>query len=269
MNLILLAVGFFLLAVIAFDIAYSTISANQTGPVTTRIATGLWTAFCFLASRFGQNMVLRFAGPFVMSGLALSWVALTSLGWLLIFRSDPEGLVLKQTGEAANWLQTYAYVGSALSTVGSSNVRAATALWDNLAMVAAVNGMIVLTLSVTFVLNVTQTVAAGRSFSALIGVRDPADPSNDDLIMPALADISTRLNASPLALYYTPMRGKRSVPMSLEWLAQRVAGDSQRARDYRQLLGELPYLDVDADADPDQFAAAMEEWASRFSTTNR
>ncbi|SOE18270.1 hypothetical protein SAMN05877838_3191 [Hoeflea halophila] len=269
MNLILLAAGFSLLVVIVFDIAYSTISANQTGPVTTRIAMGLWTAFRFLASRMGQDMVLRVAGPFVMSGLALSWIALTSLGWLLIFRSEANNLVLKETGEAANWLQAYAYVGSALSTVGSSNVRAATTLWDNLTVVAAVNGMIVLTLSVTFVLNVTQTVAAGRSFSALIGVRDPADPSNDDLLMPALADICTRLNASPLALYYTPMHGKRSVPMSLEWLARRVAGDTQRAHHYRQLLGELPYLDIDADSDPDQFPAAMKEWASRFSTMNR
>lgn len=268
MNWILLAAGMSILASVVLDIAYTTVSANRSGPVTHKVATTLWCGFRLIARHSGQGIVLRFAGPFVMSGLAFCWIAVTSIGWLLIFRSDPDGLVLK-SGEPADWLQSYAFVGSALSTVGSSNVQAASALWDNMAMIAAVNGMIVLTLSVTFVLNVTQTVAAGRSFSALIGVRDPADAANDDLLMPALADICTRLNASPLALYYTPLHRQRSVPLSLKWLAERVSGDTQRSRKYYQLLRELPYMEIDAEADADQFLTAMEEWAARYSIGSR
>lgn len=268
MNWILLVAGIIILATVALDIAYTTVSANRSGPITHKIATSLWRCFTLIARFSRRGIGLRFAGPFVMSGLALCWIAMTSIGWLLIFRSDPGGLVMK-SGEAANWLQSYAFIGSALSTVGSSNVQAATAIWDNLAMLAAVNGMIVLTLSVTFVLNVTQTVAAGRSFSALIGVRDPADAANDDLLMPALANICTKLNATPLALYYTPLHHERSVPLSLKWLAERVSGDTPRARNYRQLLRELPYLDIDAEADPDQFLTAMDEWASRYTIDSR
>lgn len=269
MNLFLLSAGVLLLGLVAFDFVYTTISANQTGPLARRSAAALWWFFSMTARHIGHRFMLRFAGPFVMIGVAVMWIALTSIGWLLIFRSDPGALVMKTSGAPAGWPDAYAFVGSSLSTVGSSNARAASALWDNMAMIAAVNGMVMLTLSATFVLNVTQTVATGRGFAALIGARDPANSANDDLLLPALSDICVRLNASPLALYYSSMREEHSLPLSLKWLAERAMTDPERIRQYCHLLRELPYLETDPGADTEQFLKAMEEWAARFHIERR
>lgn len=267
MNPLLLIAGIALLALTAADFAYTTISANKTGPLTRRTAAAFWKLIDLLAATSRWNALRRVAGPVVMSGVAMVWVAMTMLGWLLIFRADPTALEMKSSGDPAGWWESLAFVGSALSTVGASNARPASALWDNLSMVTAINGMVVLTLSVTFVLNITQTVATGRGFSALIRVRDPADAENDDLLLPALADLCVRLNASPLALYYSSARPERSVPESLRWLAGRVANSpDDRFRQYRYVLLQLPYLTIatENEDDPDQFLDAMDRWTRRF-----
>jgi len=261
----LLISGLLILILAAGDFAITTISANRTGPVTRATAAVLWSAFRRLARAAGRDIVQPLAGPVIMCGVAFCWLVLTSLGWLLIFRSVPGSLEMKSSGAPAGWAETFAFVGSSLSTVGAANVRPASALWDNLSMIIAVNGMIVLTLSVTFVLNITQTVASGRGFAALIRVRDPADPRNDDLLLPTLADLCVRLNASPLALYYSSPRSSRGLPESLDWLAQRVSSDPGRYEQYRYVLGELPYLREEPEAGRDRFLRDLRHWATRYS----
>ncbi|WP_299813378.1 hypothetical protein [uncultured Roseibium sp.] len=265
MNVILLIAGILVLAVTAADFAFTTISANKAGPLTRGAAAVYWYVFRLLARLPGESAALRLAGPVVMSGVALVWLALTFVGWLLIFRSYPEALVMKSTGEPADWASTFAFIGSALSTVGASNVQPSSALWDNLSTVAAVSGMVVLTLSVTFVLNITQTVVQGRGFTVLLRIRDPLNVRNDDILLPALADLCIRLNASPLALYYSSSRWERGLPESLNWLARRVAQSPERFRSYRYALQELPFLSVDGDDDPEGFLEAMQDWARQFS----
>lgn len=265
MNLLLLIAGILLLALTVADFGYSTIGTNKTGPLTRYVAAAFWAIFAKSARLPGRSPLLRLAGPVIMSGVAFFWIALTSIAWLLIFRSEPGALVMQSSGEPAGWPETYAFVGSSLSTVGASNARPSSALWDNLSMVAAVNGMIVLTLSVTFVLNVTQTVARGKGFSVLIRVRDPANSENDDLLLPALSDLCVRLNASPLALYYSARRSERSLPESLQWLAGRVMDSTARFEQYRYVLRELPYLDAPENGDAEQFLAAVDRWTRKFS----
>ena len=130
--------------------------------------------------------------------------------------------------------------------------------------VTAINGMVVLTLSVTFVLNITQTVAAGRGFSALIRDRDPAGEEGGQLL-PDLSNLVARLNASPLALYYSTLRQDRSLPESLLWLAKRVVARPSEFPRYRYVLLDLPYLEADENSDPDDFVKAMESWTRQFS----
>ncbi|MCB1461163.1 MAG: hypothetical protein KDJ90_01760 [Nitratireductor sp.] len=264
MNIMLLTAGILLLGVTALDFGYTTISANRSGPLTRRTAAGLWAAFRILGRAPGSNPVVRLAGPLVMSGVAIMWIVLTAVGWLLIFRSHPQSLVMTSSTDPAGWLDTMAFVGSAFSTVGASNARPASSLWDNVSMVTAINGMVVLTLSVTFVLNITQTVAAGRGFSALIRDRDPAGEEGGQLL-PDLSNLVARLNASPLALYYSTLRQDRSLPESLLWLAKRVVARPSEFPRYRYVLLDLPYLEADENSDPDDFVKAMESWTRQFS----
>lgn len=264
MSIVFLIAGIVVLSITALDFGYTTISANRSGPLTRRTAAGLWATFQTLAPESGRTPVVRLAGPCIMSGVAMLWIVLSAAGWLLIFRSDPDALVLKSSNEPVGWFDTLAFVGSALSTVGASNARPASSLWDNIAMVTAVNGMVVLTLSVTFVLNITQTVAEGRGFTALIRVCDPA-ASDAGQVLPALTTLVSRLNASPLALYYSAQRQERSLAESLLWLARRTAASPSEFPNYRYVLLDLPYLNADEESDPGDFVKAMERWTRQFS----
>lgn len=94
-------------------------------------------------------------GPAILSLLAASWVALHLTAYTLLYLLGPS-LEAARTGEPAGVVQTLAYAGAALSTLGASIVQPTNGWWDALSMVAAVNGIIVLTLSVSFVLNIIQ-----------------------------------------------------------------------------------------------------------------
>ena len=81
-------------------------------------------------------------------------------------------LVSPDTGEPAGLVEKVAFVGASLSTLGASVVEPTNGWWDVLSMIAAVNRTIVLTLAVSFVLNILQITTA----SPLPGVFVPRDP---------------------------------------------------------------------------------------------
>ncbi|WP_417691672.1 hypothetical protein [Roseibium sp.] len=264
MTVILLGLGCLILVVITYDFAFTTISANKTGPVSLGVAEGIWRVLSLFSKLPGQSLNPRLTGPLIMCGVAFVWIAMTSIGWLLVFKSVDGALVTKATGVQASWAQTYAFVGNALSTAGASNVQPSDTLWDNLAALTAVNGMIELTLSVTFVLNITQTVVSGRGFLALIQIQELADPASDNVLLPKLTDLCVRLNASPLALYYSSYRPERRLPQKLTQLAHRMATYPDRFDPYRTALSELPYLNVSKNHDNAEFLAEMSKWSGQY-----
>ncbi|WPZ34554.1 hypothetical protein T8K17_00130 [Thalassobaculum sp. OXR-137] len=200
-----------------------------------------------------------------MSVTALFWIAMTCAGWLLVFRSGTPAVVVSETDAPADWAQTLAFVGSALSTVGASNAQASNTFWDNVAMVAAVNGMVVLTLSVTFVLNVTQTVVKGRGFAALVRSYDLNRGANDDVILPQLANLCFQLKAFPLAVYYSAERTESSIPHTMVWIAESLAHDPSRFERYRGFMKELSGLHVDRETNTAGFLDGLRNWAARSS----
>lgn len=101
-------------------------------------------------------------------------------------------------------------------------------------MLVGVNGMIVLTLSVSFVLNTTQTVAAGRAFLAHAAAVEALDGEPNGDLKP-LADLVSQLNSVPHALYYSAPDPALRLPQGLErfaaWWAKREGNITGAARD--------------------------------------
>lgn len=259
------AAGIAILTLTLLDFGLTTISGNGSGPLTKRISRAVWVVMRASIGWIRPAAVRHAVGPTVMAGTALSWIILTALGWLLIFCSWEGAVVVSDTERPADWLQILAFVGSALSTVGASNAEASNTFWDNAAMVAAVNGMVVLTLSVTFVLNVTQTVVSGRGFSALVRSCDLSERSTDDMLLPILASLCFQLKAYPLAIYYSADRSANSITCTLLHLARCVAEDPERASRYLRLLNELPGVSPVAESNPALFLQNLESWRNRHS----
>lgn len=251
--------GLVLLAAVFGDFLQTTLGAQRAGPLTRAVSGAAWAAArgcCGFAGRWAH----RYTGPATLSLVAANWIGLHWLAWTLIFRSDPAAIVMSRTGEPAGVLETAAYVGAMLSTLGAARAEASTALWDVASALAAVNGMVVLTLSVTFVVNITRTVTEGRAFAVLVDSVEPRDADHFALLRTQLAGLLSQFAAFPLAhSFSTPARERRVVPAILAFV-DRVL-DAETLPSLRPVLALLP--GVDATGDLASVKAAVARWAEQ------
>lgn len=199
---------------VAYDFLRTAIGMAGLGPMTRRIAHLIWhAARRWLPSaerRLGLS--LRGAiGPTILCAVALSWIVANLAGYSLMYAAGPS-LVDPHTGVPGNAIERVAFAGSALSTLGSSMVSPANGWWDALSMVAAVNGMVILTLSVSFVMNIVSTTNGGHAVAArahLLAAHAARLPPHDlatalAALGPDLTRLALDIRSAPLAGYFAP-----------------------------------------------------------------
>jgi hypothetical protein len=213
-GILVFLLGALLVALVLYDFLRTAISFSGLGFISRRVAYGLWPLACRAAwlteGRYGVS--LRGAiGPLILSAIAFSWIFVHLVGYTLMYASGPS-LADADTGVPATIVQTISFAGSALSTLGASVVQPTNGWWDALSMVAAVNGMIVLTLSVSFILGIQQITTTARSlatrYSALMS-RD-ADRSEVEVLHraaslgPDICRVAVQLTMTPLPGVFVP-----------------------------------------------------------------
>lgn len=211
MGILLFLLGFAVTAAVVFDFLKTTIGMAGLGPLTLRLSDRLWRVAQRVVPRIEGPERPRYTdavGPVIVSLVALMWITLNCLGYTLMFAAS-DALVDK-AGEPAGVIERVAFAGVSLSTLGASIVDPGNGWWNALAMVAAVNGMIVLTLSVSFVMNVLQTTAAARALALRVGALDarseamdrPALEAGLAALGPALAHVVMELRGAPIVGYF-------------------------------------------------------------------
>lgn len=227
-SILLFATGVIVLVASTYDFLYTTISLTGLGPISLRLTRGLWLVARKLTriSEQRAGVSLRSAiGPTILSVLAAFWMALFLMGYVMLYVSGAS-LQTSSLHEPANLVEIIAFAGSTLSTLGASTVEPTNGWWDILSMVAAINGMVVLTLSVTFVLNILQTTLAARSwamrYNALMDAADARQsdhtPANITSLGPELCNITVKFTASPLTGYFVPNDSAMSFPKAISHL---------------------------------------------------
>ncbi|WIJ25213.1 hypothetical protein [Devosia sp. RR2S18] len=261
--MILLILGLIVLLAVQADFVITVLSGGRQGPLTEHLTSAFWRLEQKLHRWRGGGFFHAHSGILVMVAVALAWLLLTSLGWLLIYRSDPTSLVVSETGKPADWVQSFAYVGSALSTMGAANTSASNGWWDLIATVAAANGFVLLTLAMTYVLNVTQTVASGRSFALLVSSLDPTDPRHTDTFATGLSRLVAQLSSTPLALYFSSRDPNLRLARAIGRFSQRVSASPELWPCFAASLRALPGIKLDGMAQSDE--AEVERWVEHFS----
>ncbi len=226
-------IGTLIVVATFYDVLHTTISMSGSGPLTrgvSRVTAALANA---LVRPFGGRSVrtLRGAvGPFVLSSVAFVWIAVPMVGYGMIFHGIG-GLTLEPDG-APGLFQAMTFAGSRLSTLGAANATPAYVSADFLAMVASVNGMVVLTLSVSFLMNVIQTTSQLRSFALRVDALDHAGRLNGSptsalcdiaALGPMICGLVVDLTHSPLSRYFSPSRTALSFPDAVLRLADLIA----------------------------------------------
>jgi hypothetical protein len=267
---------------VLYDFLKTTISLSGLGPISRSVAGGLWSVGRRLAvwseRRLGKD-VRGLVGPTILASIAATWITLQLLGYTLMYAAGLS-LVVSGTDAPATLLDKIAFSGSALSTLGASIVSPTGGWWDLLSMIAAVNGMIVLTLAVSFILNVLQTTTEARGLAVRCHALVP-DPVTGDRaaalreVAPLGSDlcaVAVRISASPLPGMFVPSDPTMNFPHAVLYLCDLLDDDGPTTPegdddgDVRQLRAALGLLRLHSgdEAGSSELLSAR-SWAVRYS----
>jgi hypothetical protein len=258
MSAVFFITGLVILLVALTDLVQTTMGAQRAGWLARYAAQYMWMVFRLLRRALGPP-VHRYCGTFMMAFVILLYLVLHWTAWTLLFYGG-EG-ALTAGGEPAGLGETAVFVASAMSTMGSSTMDPASPSWDFAGALVAANGLVVLTLTMTFVVNITDAVAAGRAFAVLVSTRDVASETHFDDFEQRLAELTTAFNAFPLALYFSsPVPARRAEQAIAKFVIEGM--NERNVERLRPILSALP--GVMADGDIAHTRAEVCEWAEVY-----
>ena len=156
---LLVVLGLALLALTALDVFTTTFSLRGGGPVTSRLARLLWTVSLRSVRRHGALQVI---GSAILPLTLVVWTAMFYAGWSLVFVGGDASVRDATTGApASGWERVY-FTGYVLSTLGNGELVPGDGAWRAATVLAALTGLAMITLALTFVTPVLSAVVKKR-----------------------------------------------------------------------------------------------------------
>jgi hypothetical protein len=140
---------------------------GNSAPFTSRYTTFIWKIFRLLI-RSGNDRKLSLAGPFILITTVLIWIGIIWIGWTLIFLSHPQSLGSQNLSEPVDFTDVLWYVAYNMFTVGNGDFKPQGDTWQVVSSFISLTGMTMVTLSITYVLQVISAVTAKRSIAGQI-----------------------------------------------------------------------------------------------------
>lgn len=163
-------VGVALIVVVMLDLFWTTLTTRGSGYCTKCISQGVRWLLMSLRHRFETRTILMVTGPIVLVLLGLFWIATLWLGWFLVYSGLTDPVVDAQTGVAANTGELAYYVGFTLSTLGIGDFRPQGTTARLLTSAAAFNGLVLITLFITYVIPVVSAAISRRKVAFSISL---------------------------------------------------------------------------------------------------
>ena len=150
--------GILLVLFILVDVFLTVLYARMgAGILSTQLARVVWRGFRALARLLGarSRMLLSFCGPFILVSVLLVWALALAVGVALIIHPKLGTSVTATSGPTPTDFATALYAsGGSISIVGGSNFQPETAGFRLLFLVNSIVGMSVISLTVTYLLQV-------------------------------------------------------------------------------------------------------------------
>ncbi|HYD53530.1 MAG TPA: potassium channel family protein [Gemmatimonadaceae bacterium] len=148
---------------------------GHAGPVSRRFGRLASRGFGVLVAR-GDDRLLSLRGPLVLVLSIALWALLLWTGWTLVFHADPGALAHADSGAAADFFDAAYFAGYSISTLGNGDMVPRGPVWQLATGVAGLSGLVLLTLVVTYVLQILQAVVVARSLATQVhGLGDTAE----------------------------------------------------------------------------------------------
>ncbi|MFL1453101.1 potassium channel family protein [Marinobacter sp. GN3S48] len=171
MNTQLLVVpGIIVLVIVMVDVAWTTLTTQGSGPITRLITIAVEWASAKAHAVFGNRAVLVAAGPIAIVAVGSAWLLSLWAGWLLIFSAFPDGVIEAQSEQTAGLVDRIYFVGFTLSTLGMGDFKPGGDVTRLLTALAAFNGLVLVTLIITYAVPLVQGAVARRKLAFSISL---------------------------------------------------------------------------------------------------
>ncbi|MFP8961948.1 potassium channel family protein [Streptomyces nanhaiensis] len=164
MSVLAMVAGCVLVILALADAAITSLSmVTGTGPVSGRVTETVWRAFLAVQDRAGRGSAfLKWSGTCTLLATFATWVVLLWAGWWLVFSADPASVVDSVTAVPADgWARVY-FTGYTVFTLGIGDYVPDTAWAQVATAVASLSGLFLITLSLTYLVQVVQAVVHKR-----------------------------------------------------------------------------------------------------------
>lgn len=231
MNDWLFVVGILLVVLAIVDSLWTTLWAGAgSGPVTTWLTHGAWRLLrALIPAR--HNRLLTLAGPFTLTLVLAMWIVMLWVGWTLVFGAAPEHLVYASSQQPVDLGGRIYFVAYTLFTLGNGEIQPQGSGWQMATVLTTGSGLVLITLSISYVLAVVSAVVEQRSLAMQItgmGMSPEAVVCNTWdgqrfagmdhqllLIASKVGLLVEQLLAYPIVqVYYTP-EGEKSVALAV------------------------------------------------------
>ncbi|MFP5579136.1 MAG: ion channel [Acidimicrobiia bacterium] len=161
--------GAAVIALVLIDVTWTTVAAGSgAGPFTRRSSRMLWRAALAIHRRTRGHTFLSAAGTLIVAAALITWITLLLAGWTLIFSSTDGAVRAASTGVPADSIDRVLYVGYTVLTLGLGNFVPGKGIWQLATVLATGTGLVLVTLSITYLVPVASAVVQRRQLAAQI-----------------------------------------------------------------------------------------------------
>ena len=167
-TIIFTTAGAVLLLLVAYDV-YATVlhSSARYGPVGESLNRAVWRVSRKCAFRLGRRRRHKFlnaVGPALMPLLIVTYIVLLTLAFALLYVPHvPANFQITAAKDAADWVNAVYFSGCTLTTLGYGDIVPRTTLLRFLALVEAASGFALISLAITYVLAVNNSLERKRT----------------------------------------------------------------------------------------------------------
>lgn len=263
-----LFLGIFLLVVAAVDFLWTTLWIDGgAGPLTKRTSSLCWKAFRKISR--DSPRFLTVTGPVILSVTLLIWIFMLWAGWTFVFAGAESTIADSNDSVPISWSERIYYAGYVIFTLGIGDYTPKEGVWQVATILATGNGMLFITLAVTYILSVVGSVTEKRAFAdSVTGAGSSGsefvknswngtDFHNANLLLNTfssqLSTLSTQHKAYPILHFYHSRSDQQAAPVAVAVLNEALVlfryGFSEKHQPNKLLLLQLEasidnYLDT-------------------------
>jgi hypothetical protein len=150
------------------DLIWTTLGTHGGGPVSDTLLNAIWKLLLRLHRRNARHRLLSYVGSLLLSLIVVIWMGLFWAGCFLVFEGRRDSIVDSHTRRVATTEEKFFFTGSTLFTFGTADYAANGPWWRLATVVTGAIGLGSVTLAITFLLQVLQSVVTKRSLAVYI-----------------------------------------------------------------------------------------------------